>query len=95
MSARRHYVYYRVDAADAVLAVEAARAMQAVLRASHPGLAAELLRRPEASEGQATLMEVYGLAPGTDAGAVEIAAAAATERWRRGPRHLEIFEPVN
>lgn len=92
MSARRHYVYYRVDAADAAAVTEAARAMQAALRAAHPGLEAELLRRPDVRDGQVTLMEIYAFGPGHDAAEVETKADAATEAWRRGPRHLEVFE---
>ncbi len=94
MSARRHYVYYRVDAADVAPAIEAALAVQAALRTAHPELQAELLRRPGVRDGQVTLMETYAFAPGHDAAEVETRADAATSRWRRGPRHVEVFEPL-
>ncbi len=92
MKALRHYVYYRVDAGDADAAVAAAQAVQARLRAEHPGLQAELLKRPGLRDGQVTLMETYAFAPQQDAAAVESQAAAATAGWRRGPRHVEVFE---
>lgn len=92
MNALRHYVYYRVEAGDVGAALAAARAVQADLRTEHPSLAAELLRRPGERDGQVTVMETYAFAPQHDPAAVEARAAAATEAWRRGPRHLEVFE---
>lgn len=92
--ALRHYVYYRVGAADLEAALAAARAVQQRLRERCPGLAAELLRRPSEAAGQVTLMEVYAFADAAQAAAVETAAAQATARWLLGDRHVEVFDPV-
>lgn len=92
---RRHYVYYRVGVADFGAAVAAVQAMQAGLARDHPGLTAECLRRPGDSEGVVTLMEVYIFEAGHDAAAIERAAAAASARWCRGTRHVEIFEALD
>jgi hypothetical protein len=93
---RRHYVYYRVPVALAAEARAAAAALQAALRERFPGLHTALLRRPEATAGRVTLMEVYTL-PGRDldgglASAIESLAGAALSRWADGPRHVETFE---
>jgi hypothetical protein len=87
----RHYVYYRVAAADVAAAVAAVIAAQAVLRARHRGLWTECLRRSGEREGHVTLMEVYGFADGHDAASIEAEAAAASGRWRQGERHIEAF----
>lgn len=87
---RRLYVYYRVPEAALVATVKAVRAMQATLTAAHPGLQAELLRRPELRDGEVTLMEAYSghLTP-TLAAAIERAAGALPQ-----PRHTESFDPL-
>jgi Domain of unknown function (DUF4936) len=90
----RHYVYYRVGADDVDAAVAAVLAMQRGLVATRPGLAAECLRRLGADDAQVTLMEVYAFAPGHDHAAIESLAAAASARWRRGGRHVEVFEAL-
>lgn len=90
----RHYVYYRVDAADVDAAVAAVAAAQRALVGAHPGLAAECLRRAGAADGQVTLMEVYAFEPGHDRAGIEAHAAAAGARWRRGGRHVEVFEAL-
>ena len=95
--AERLYVYYRVDQADFVAVRAAALDVQATLRRDHPGLQAELLRRPDLRDGQATLMETYAQADGVDAAlaqAIEAAAAKSLARWLKGPRHCERFEPL-
>lgn len=87
----RLFVYYRVAAADLLAVRQAVLAMQASLCAAHDGLRAELLRRPQFSEGQVTLMETY--AGNDDAGleqAIEAAASALT-CWLQGSRHVEVF----
>ncbi len=91
---RRHYVYYRVGVADGAAAVAGVLAEQAALRAAHPGLATECLRRPDAADGLVTLMEVYAFAAGQDPAAIEQRAAAASARWCRGARHVEVFETL-
>ena len=95
--AERLYVYYRVDQADFVAVRAAALDVQATLRRDHPGLQAELLRRPDLRDGQATLMETYAQADGVDAAlaqVIEAAAAKSLARWLQGPRHCERFEPL-
>src|ERR1041385_2329405 len=56
---RRLFIYYRVAAARADEAVAAAMRMQQALREREAGLKAELLRRPEITDSQVTLMETY------------------------------------
>jgi hypothetical protein len=85
---RRLYVYYRVPEAALAACVAAAQAMQAALVAVHPGLQAELLRRPEGRDAEVTLMETYagGLTPALLA-ALDQAASALPQ-----PRHAEWFD---
>ncbi len=86
---RRLYLYYSVPEAALADTLTAVRAMQRALRAAHPGLQTELMRRPEVRDGEVTLMETY-------AGAVTPAFEAALADAARAlpqPRHLEQFEP--
>ncbi|MDE2397512.1 MAG: DUF4936 family protein [Burkholderiales bacterium] len=95
---RRHYVYYRVHEPDLADACATVAALQRELRAAHPGLEAELLRRPGAAEGFVTLMEVYAKPPGLEAelgAAIEVEAAARLGRVLVGPRHVEVFETLD
>ncbi len=87
----RLFVYYRVAAADLIAVRQAVLTMQASLCATHDGLRAELLRRPQSNEGQVTLMETY--AGNHDAGIAEAieAAASALTSWLQGSRHVEVF----
>ena len=91
MQGRRLYVYYRVPEPALAATVAAVRTMQADLTADHPGLNAELLRRPELRDGEVTLMETYagvaGLSPALEA-AIAQAASALPQ-----PRHTERFDP--
>lgn len=89
--ARRLYVYYRVPLAAVPATVAAARQAQLALQAAHAGLQAELLRRPELREGEATLMEVYG---GIDIDAGLEAAIAAATAGLPQPRHAERFDTL-
>ena len=87
---RRLYIYYAVAESRLAATVAAVRAMQARLSADHPGLQAELLRRPESRDGQVTLMEIY-------AGGVTPALLAALDSAAAGlpqPRHNEVFDPL-
>jgi hypothetical protein len=88
--AARLYVYYKVPEAALAATVAAAQRVQAVLQSAHPGLQAELLRRPELRDGQVTLMEAYA---GTLTPAVEAAIAEATSALPQ-PRHSERFIPL-
>ncbi|OGB00350.1 MAG: hypothetical protein A3E25_11360 [Burkholderiales bacterium RIFCSPHIGHO2_12_FULL_69_20] len=87
---RRLYVYYRVPEPALAATVKAVRTMQATLTAAHPGLQAELLRRPELRDGEVTLMETYGgnITPAMQA-TIEQAASALPQ-----PRHTESFHPL-
>lgn len=89
------YVYYKVRAADAARLREAVIAMQSALSAEH-GVAPLLKRRPQASDGMQTWMEVYPAVAG-DAFLAALDAAAAQAglaQWISGPRHVEIFEDM-
>ena len=88
---RRLYVYYRVPQAQLPATVAAVRQVQAALMAAHPGLRAELLRRPELRDGEVTLMETYA---GSVSPAVEAAIAEATSGLPQ-PRHSERFIPLD
>jgi hypothetical protein len=77
----RRYVYYRVREADLAPAVAALNSL--------PG-SFELLRRPGASDGLVTLMEVHR----ADDAALEARCAAAVAPWLRGVRHIEVFSPL-
>jgi len=90
---RRLYVYYQVAESDLGAARTAALSLQAELVQAHPGLSAELLRRPELRDGRVTLMEVYGQRDGAPPGqAIEAAARQRLGRWIVGARHVEVFD---
>ena len=89
---RRLYVYYRVPEPVLAATVKAVRTMQATLTAAHPGLQAELLRRPELRDGEVTMMETYAAAAGiTPAMQATIEQAASPFPH---PRHTESFHPL-
>jgi hypothetical protein len=88
--AHRLYVYYRVAEAQLAATVAAVRRVQATLVATHPGLQAELLRRPELREGGVTLMETYA---GPLTPALEAAITQATSALPQ-PRHSERFDTL-
>ena len=82
--------------ADAAGAQRDIESLQAELRATHTGLGARLLRRPHASNGLQTWMEIY--ARPTDPRGVdemlqaEIEARAVNHgKHLEGPRHVEVF----
>lgn len=56
---RRLFIYYRVDAARAEEALPLVLDFQRRACARHPGLQAELLKRPGEKDGLQTWMEVY------------------------------------
>ena len=91
--ASRLYVYYRVAEPALAATVHAAQALQAGLLARHPGLQAQLLRRPELQGGEVTLMEAYAGAI-TPALAAAIAQAAAAISALPQPRHVELFDEL-
>ena len=91
--ARRLFVYYRVDEAGLPAVLAEVRALQAGLMAAHPGLSAELLRRPELSGAEITLMEAYAGAD-MQALAAALAAAVAASPALPAPRHAETFDEL-
>lgn len=73
--------------------------MQEALAAEHPGLAARLLARGDASVELQTWMEVYACSAsptGVDAALEESIErrARSLHGWIEGPRHAEAFELV-
>jgi hypothetical protein len=88
--ARRLYVYYRVAEAALPATVLAVQRVQAALLAAHPGLRAELLRRPGLRDGEVTLMETYA---GPLTPALEAAINEATSVLPQ-PRHIERFDTL-
>ena len=90
-AALRLYVYYRVGSPALGVTVQAVRLVQAALLAAHPGLQAELLRRPALDPAEVTVMEVYaGSVTPALLAAIEQAAAALPQ-----PRHNELFEVLD
>lgn len=91
--ARRLYVYYRVPEAALPSVLAELRALQADLMAAHPGLHAELLRRPDLREGEVTVMEAYA---GGDVRAwtTALAKAVAARPALPAPRHTEAFDEL-
>jgi hypothetical protein len=86
------YVYYKVRAENAARLEPLVRAMQARLAPSLPGAATQLKRRPEATDGLQTWMEVY---PNADdafrVALAEAARVAGLEDLAEGRRHTEVF----
>jgi hypothetical protein len=97
---RRLFIYYRVNSTQLHAAIDAATRLQAALRARHPGLEAQLMRRADAADANATLMEIYAIdalasPAGIQAGLrldIEQQASAALAALIVGPRHVEEFD---
>ena len=91
------YVYYKVAAAQHAACAVQVRQFQAILLAAWPGLACELLQRPEAAAGVETWMETYrhnqdeGQGPGLSAALIDHIAQAAAAADLPAPRHSERF----
>jgi hypothetical protein len=85
------YIYYQVREQHAAALMPRVRAMQATLAERH-GVAGQLKRRPEATDGLQTWREIY---PATGAGfeaALDAAVRdAALPELIEGPRHTEVF----
>lgn len=84
-------VYYKVDAEAHAAWAPRVRQMQAALQARWPGLAAELLQRPETAHGVETWMETYRHPLGLEAERVAAIAQAAIDAGLPAPRHAESF----
>ena len=91
---RRLYVYYRVPEPLLAATVAAVRAVQTALTEAHPGLRAELLRRPELRDGEVTLMETYAATGGVSPALQAAITQAATTLPLPQPRHNESFDPL-
>jgi hypothetical protein len=88
------YIYYQVQEADAATLQVLVAAMQSELAARYT-LAPQLKRRPEASNGRQTWMEVYPATPdGFDAALAQAVADGGLARWIAGPRHTEVFSDL-
>ncbi|MQA37142.1 DUF4936 family protein [Rugamonas aquatica] len=85
------YIYYQVKDGDAPSLLAAVVAMQAALGAQH-GVACQLKRRPQATDGKQTWMEVYAATPDGFATTLERAVEqAGLPALIAGPRHTEVF----
>jgi hypothetical protein len=97
---RELYIYYRVRESAAAAARRDVAALQAALRAAHPGLEARLLHRPESSAGLQTWMEIYARPAQPGGVSVEVQAdiearAAQHATHLEGTRHVEVFVGVD
>jgi len=88
------YIYYKVKEADAAFLLAAVASMQAAL-AERYGVACQLKRRPETTDGLQTWMEVYSTAPEGFAAALQQAVAqAGVDQHTTGLRHTEVFMDI-
>jgi hypothetical protein len=89
------YIYYRVPDEHAAQLAPRVLAMQAGLAAAH-GVAGQLKRRPDASDGQQTWMEIYpATGAGFDAALAAAVQQAALSELIAGDRHTEIFTDLS
>lgn len=88
-------IYYKLPAARHSEVASEVDRLQTALREAWPGLACELLQRPQASDGVETWMETYRhpSAP-LDALAASIEQTASAHPALPVPRHAEIFIEV-
>lgn len=88
------YIYYRVAVADADVLQRHVTRMQTELATRHC-VAAALKRRPEATDGMHTWMEVYAAVPDTFETSLKQAVGdAGLNQWIDGARHTEYFQDV-
>ena len=88
------YVYYKVDAAQHAATAPHVRQFQEQLAVQWPGLACELLQRPEATGGIETWMETYRHASGLSPALLDSITSAAAAAGLPAPRHTESFMPL-
>ena len=88
------YVYYKVEVAQHAALALRVRQFQAELRAQWPGLEAELMQRPEVSNGMETWMETYRHATGLVPDVMAAIGQAALDAALPAPRHTERFIPL-
>ena len=88
------YIYYRVPEQHAAQLAPRVHAMQSRLLAA-TGVAGQLKRRPEASDGMQTWMEIYlATGPSFDAALADALEQAAVLEQIDGKRHTEVFMDV-
>lgn len=88
------YVYFKVGRAQHEALAPRVRAFQAALQVQWPGLACELLQRPEANLGVETWMETYRRDTGLSDELVVAIETAAQAAELPAPRHAERFIPL-
>ena len=89
------FIYYRVPDGHAAQLAPRVQAMQASLAASL-GVAGQLKRRPESTDGQQTWMEIYpATGPGFDAALAAAVHDAALSELIAGKRHTEVFTDIS
>ena len=85
------YVYYKVEPAQHAALAPRVRRFQADLSARWPGLTADLMQRPEVTNGMETWMEIYRHARGLTPELVAAIGQAALDAALPEPRHTERF----
>lgn len=89
------YIYYRVPVANAEVLQQHVIQMQAQLVARYQ-VTASLKRRPQATDGMHTWMEVYAdVSTGFEAALSQAVANADLNQWIAGTRHTEYFQGVS
>ena len=88
------YVYYKLEVSLHDAWARRVRQFQAQLVAAWPGLMAELLQRPEATDGKETWMESYRHPRGLSPELLASIAQAALDAGLPAPRHTESFIPL-
>jgi hypothetical protein len=97
---RRLFIYYRVNSTQVHAAIDAATRLQSALCARHRGLEAQLMRRADAADSNATLMEIYAIDALASPAGMDAALCADIEREASealaglivGDRHVEEFD---
>ena len=90
------FVYYRVRAADAPLAIATVLAAFVDMKVALPGLVCGLSQRADEVGELRTLMETYTHAAGVSPSmrrAIETRLLGALAAWIVGERHVEAFVP--
>jgi Domain of unknown function (DUF4936) len=89
------YVYYKVPVAEHAALRPKVEGFQERVRQNWPGLAADLLQRPEPSvEGMETWMEIYQHPSGVSDVAMASIAQLAIDMGLPAKRAAEIFIPL-
>ena len=89
------YIYYKVRDEHAAQLALRVLAMQAGL-ALQAGVAGTVKRRPGASDGRQTWMEIYLAIPdGFDTALAAAVRQAGLDQFTDGPRHTEVFMDIS